>query len=66
MPVIDDRLLWDLALALLRGDPADGATYTGDYLDQLERAAAAQGLNLWLEVAERLKAHAHDRPHQAE
>jgi molecular chaperone HtpG len=27
---------------------------------------AAQGLNLWLEVAERLKAHAHDRPHQAE
>jgi len=62
MPVIDDRLLWDLALALMRGDPADGATYTREHLDELERTAAGQGLNLWLEVAGRLKAHMHDRP----
>ena len=55
--MVDDRELWDFAMALLRQDPEDHATFTAERMDALEQAGKEGGINVWKEVANRINAH---------
>lgn len=56
--MVDDRELWAFAMAMLRGDPADGAEFTAQRMDALEAAGSEAGISVWKEIADRMNAHA--------
>lgn len=52
--MIDDRELWACALAVLRQHPDDAEVFTAERLGALAQAGDEAGLNVWLEIAQRI------------